>query len=178
MSDKIYLRQLESSDATDTYVNWMNDHEVNQFLESRFQHHTLLSITEFIEQVNSSQNDYLFGIFLTDSDKHIGNIKIGDINKYHKYAEVGIIIGNKNYWGKGYASLAIKQLSKYAFETLNLNYLTAGMYSENSGSFKAFKKAGFKQCAVHTKRWLLNGKYCDGFELEYLKDDYLKENYG
>ena len=57
--------------------------------------------------------------------------------------EVGIMIGDRDSWGKGYASEAIKALSSYAFESLNLKKLTAGMYKENLGSQKAFLRSGF-----------------------------------
>ena len=99
--ERIYLRRLKEEDATDDYVRWMNDPMVNQYLESRFYEQTIESTKAFIRSV-TNDNNYQFGIFLKENDKHIGNIKIGSINHYHRYADIGffdwgkIILGKRN----------------------------------------------------------------------------------
>ena len=57
---------------------------------------------------------------------HIGNIKLGDINWIHRFSELGIMIGDKRYWGKGYGEEACKLVLAYAFDRLNLNKVILG----------------------------------------------------
>lgn len=143
LSSRLMLRELTTADVTIEYVEWMNDPAVNRFLESRFVHQDLNSIENYIKKISASKYDYLFGIFLAHDAKHIGNIKVGPVNLYHKRAEVGLIIGDKLEWGKGYATEAIAMVSEFAFNELGLMKLTAGCYESNVGSKKAFEKVGY-----------------------------------
>ncbi|MBR3618373.1 MAG: GNAT family N-acetyltransferase, partial [Bacteroidaceae bacterium] len=74
--ERIYLRRLTEDDVSDDYVRWMNDPEINQYLESRFHTHTIESTRAFIRS-ETNENKYQFGIFVKETGKHIGNIKIG-----------------------------------------------------------------------------------------------------
>lgn len=158
--ERIYLRRLTEDDATDNYVRWMNDPEINQYLESRFYTHTIESTKAFIRSV-TNDNNYQFGIFAKESNKHIGNIKVGGINHYHRYADIGFLIGEKDYWGKGIATEAIALATDFAFNTLKLHKLWGGLYSPNIGSLRAFQKNGYEQEGVKKSQYLLNGVYYD-----------------
>ena len=97
-----------------------------------------------MKNFHGNKDNIFLAIVLKDNKKHIGNIKIGPINWYHRLAEIGIMIGEKDCWGKGYAAEAISLLADFAFSKLNLHKLTAGCYEQNQGSLKAFQKAGFE----------------------------------
>ena len=158
--EKIYLRRLTEEDASEVYVSWMNDPGVNQYLESRFYTQTIESTKAFIRSV-TNDNNYQFGIFVKETGKHIGNIKIGNINQYHKYADIGFLIGDKNFWGKGIATEAIKLATDFAFKTLGLHKLWGGAYSPNVGSIKAFMKNGYQQEGIKRSQYLCHGEYVD-----------------
>lgn len=157
---QIFLRRLTEEDATQEYVDWMNDPEINQYLESRFYTQTIESTKVFIRSV-TNDNNYQFGIFLNESGKHIGNIKIGSINHYHRYADIGFLIGDKSYWGRGIATEAVKLATDFAFKTLKLHKLTGGLYEPNMGSMRTFLKNGYKEEGRLKNQYLLNGKYID-----------------
>ena len=158
--ERIYLRRLTENDASEAYVRWMNDPDINQYLESRFYVQTIESTKTFIRSV-TNDNNYQFGIFIKETDQHIGNIKIGSINHYHKYADIGFLIGEKEYWGKGIASEAIKLATDFAFRTLKLHKLWGGAYAPNVGSMKAFLKNGYVEEGVKKSPYLCNGVYVD-----------------
>src|SRR4030042_5215264 len=120
--EMISLRILKPEDVSDNYVRWMHYKDVVRFLENRWSVHTLESIREYVRIINESPDDFLFGIYLKNK-KHIGNIKIGNINQIHKFADIGLLIGDKGMWGKGYGSEAIKMATHSAFENLRLNKL-------------------------------------------------------
>ena len=158
--EKIFLRRLTEEDATEEYVRWMNDPDINQYLESRFYTQTIESTKAFIRSV-TNDNNYQFGIFVKDTEKHIGNIKIGGINLYHKFADIGFLIGEKDYWGKGIASEAVKLATDYAFNSLKLHKLYGGAYAPNIGSIKAFLKNGYLEEGRQISQYFCNGKYVD-----------------
>ena len=143
--EEIYLKRLVPEDVTDRYVSWLNDTNVNKFLECRFTIHSKESVKNYIRKLNQEEsNELIYGIYRNEDSDHIGNIKIGPINHVHQHATIGLIIGEKRYWGYGYGAKAIRALSSHAFKNLSLESLNAGCYSENVGSYKAFIKAGLK----------------------------------
>lgn len=163
--EQIYLRILEEFDVNDHYVKWLNDYEVTKFTESRFKPHTIESLkSEIGSMINN--NNITFAIVEKEKNKHIGNIKLGNINWIHRYAEIGLIIGEKDYWGKGIAREAIGLVVDYAFKGINLRKLNAGIYINNVGSIKAFQKCGFKQAFIEKEKYFFEGKYIDSITLE------------
>ena len=160
IGERIYLRRLTEEDASEEYVRWMNDPEVNQYLESRFYAQTVESTKAFIRSV-SNENNYQFGIFIKETGRHIGNIKIGNINHYHKFAEIGFLIGEKEFWGKGIATEAIGLATDYAFNKLGIHKLIGGAYSPNIGSIKSFLKNGYEQEGNKRSQYLCHGEYVD-----------------
>lgn len=141
---ELSFRTLREEDVTDEYVGWLNDPESNKYLEVRHSHQTLDTCRSFILACNADPSTYLFGIFLKSTGKHIGNIKIGFINVVHKRGEVGLFIGDKQCWGRGYAAQAVREITKYAFSELRLQRLEAGCYEPNLASLNTFLKVGYK----------------------------------
>lgn len=157
----IYLRKLCPQDANRDYCGWLNDPQVNRYLESRYQRWTVKKIREYVKDINSSKSNLFLAIIRKDCGRHIGNIKLGPVDLRHKHCDIGIIIGDKPSWGRGFATEAIKLARDYAFKTLKLQKLTAGIYGQNIGSLKAFKKAGFSVEGVQKRQYFYEGRYVD-----------------
>jgi RimJ/RimL family protein N-acetyltransferase len=121
----------------------MNDPEVTRFLESRFASHTPGSLRRFISDAELAADVYLFAIELLDGRRHIGNIKLGPVERHHGRADIGLLIGAKDCWGRGYATEAIETVTGWAFAELGLRKVTAGAYAPNEGSIRAFERAGY-----------------------------------
>ncbi|WP_373032491.1 GNAT family N-acetyltransferase [Sulfurovum sp.] len=166
--NRLYLNSLTEDFISEQYLRWMNDPEVLQFTESRWAKYNIDDLKLFVKNINKSPKDYLFGIFITETGQHIGNIKIGNINDQHKFADLGIIIGDKEEWGKGYATESIKLAVDYAFSKLKLYKVTAGVYINNSGSIKALKKVGFEECGRHIKHCVFDSDRVDTLTLEII----------
>jgi [ribosomal protein S5]-alanine N-acetyltransferase len=171
-TDRLLLRSLSAADASDAYVAWMHDVEVNRFLESRFSVPACAQdLVNFIELVNASADSILLGIFLREDGRHIGNIKIGPIVTRHARSEIGYLIGDRVSWGKGYATEAIREVCRFGFDNLDLIKISAGVYEDNVGSAKALLKAGFVLEATISSNVILEGRRIDSKLFGLLKTD-------
>jgi [ribosomal protein S5]-alanine N-acetyltransferase len=155
--ERILMRNVEQSDCNTTYLNWLEDLEINQYLETRWESQNLKKIKYFVASMKESENSVLFAIIEVSTNKHIGNIKIGPINYNHKYADISYFIGDSCAWGKGYASEALSMATDYAINILNLDMLVAGVYGNNLGSQRVLEKVGYELTGVF-KNQLLNVK--------------------
>jgi RimJ/RimL family protein N-acetyltransferase len=159
--EHIQLKTLTPAMVTQKYVDWMNDPDVTKYTESRFRKHTFRGIKLYVQDVSGNSDDYFYGIFL--HNEHIGNIKL-HINMHHNLGDIGLIIGDKQQWGKGYATEAIKLVTDHGFNVLGLHKIYAGIYSNNKGSIGAFMKAGF------TEEAKLQGMYKCESESHYVDE--------
>ena len=145
LSPRLLLRDIRDDDINANYYRWLNDPEISQYLETRFQPQSLPQIAAFVAARRGSLDEQLLAICLRSDGRHIGNIKLGPINWLHRRAEISLFIGEQDCWGQGLASEAIALLCRHAFVTLNLNKLMAGAYEGNIGSIRAFEKCGFQR---------------------------------
>jgi ribosomal-protein-alanine N-acetyltransferase len=164
LTERLLLRTLTIADATDRYLAWMRDPETTRFLESRLVDHDLGSLREYIASCNDAPASILLGICLADGT-HIGNIKLGPIDPYHQQAAVGLLIGERDQWGKGHATEAIGALTAYAFQEIGLQKLYAGCYASNVGSAGAFLKAGWTEEGRNRAHWRSDGGREDNIQL-------------
>jgi len=139
---KIYLKTLLAKNATEEYCNWLNDPEVNQYLETRKA--TISELGKYIKEKNENPNCLFLGIFFKENRKHIGNIKLEPIDFKNQKATISILIGEKDYWGRGIGTEAITLFVDYGFKNLNLKEINLGVISENKAAIKVYEKAGFK----------------------------------
>ena len=167
----LILRELSLADVTDRYVGWLNDEEVNKYLETRHTTQTLESCRVFVESCNGDPTSHLFGIFLKSDGTHIGNIKIGFIHMRYKRGELSLFIGEKKHWGRGYGTEAVKAVSRYSINTLGLRKIQAGCYEDNLGSLRTFLGAGFVVEGFMRSHVELDNKSLGCFSLGLLADD-------
>ena len=108
------LQNFRISDVKNNYLNWLKDKQINRYLSnSTFKN--LEELKEFISN-NFLKKNSLFLRILDKNSKHIGNLRIHDINKEKSSAFFGIMIGDKNQWNKGVAQEIIQSISKYHSE--------------------------------------------------------------
>jgi [ribosomal protein S5]-alanine N-acetyltransferase len=138
------LLPFQKESICDTYINWLNDPEVNRFLEVRLVPQTYETVLAYVRSFYEGTEKYMWGVYLKDRDILIGTGTLTDINRHHRRGIIGLMIGDKRYWGKGYGTEVIKLVTDFAFNKLQLHKVTAGAVADNSGSIKAFQKAGFE----------------------------------
>ena len=140
--ERICLRELTEKDATMKYCSWLNDPETNKFLETK--NATIESLRKYIQERRVDDNCLFLGIFSKETKSHIGNIKLEPIDFESEKATLGVLIGDKGYWGKGIGTEAVQLLVVYAFEDLGLKRIELGVISGNKVAISCYQKAGFK----------------------------------
>jgi len=141
---KLKLIPFKEEHICDAYIGWLNDLEVNRFLEVRFVHQTRETVLAYVRSFYGDTEKYMWGIYPNDTNRLIGTATLSDINRYHRRGVLGLMIGEKECWGKGYGTEVIKLIVDFAFKKLNLHKVTAGAVADNIGSIKVFQKAGFE----------------------------------
>ena len=173
---KIYLRPLAKKDINTKYLSWLNNPEVIKYMEVRFHPPKLKDLKNFYEKIKDSKNNKMFAIITKVKREHIGNIKLGNINMDHKYADLGIMIGEKKYWGRGYGQEACRLLLECAFKELNLNKVTLGVYGIHSAAIRAYQKVGFKIEGRIKKLLDYEGRYTDKIIMGISQKGFLKKD--
>jgi [ribosomal protein S5]-alanine N-acetyltransferase len=172
--ERIYLREVRQSDVDDNYYRWLNDPEVTQYLEIRYVPHSLENIRAYVTAMDGKTEEIFLAICLRESDRHIGNIKLGPINTIHGAADISLLIGEKDCWGQGYATEAIRLCCQFAFGVRNLRKVNAGVYASNLGSKRAFEKAGFREEGRLRGQSVVHGRPEDHVLLGMLADEFVK----
>lgn len=160
-SERLTLRPMIVEDTTETYVRWLNNPEVNRYSEYRFTVHTLATVRAYLERTCADEQTHFFAMVTHNDGRHIGNAKLGPVDTHHARASFGIMIGERDAWGKGYATEALALLEQYAFEGLKLHKLTAGAVVENVGSIRMLEKRGFIAEGHRREHFCDGGRFLD-----------------
>ncbi|MHA2036691.1 MAG: GNAT family N-acetyltransferase [Promethearchaeota archaeon] len=161
---KEYIKQFQK---------WMNDPEIIQYL-TIFRPITREMEEDWYNDMQKRENNILFSIITLDEKNNeilIGNCDIS-VDWKNRIGNCGIVIGEKNYHGKGYGTEAMKLLVNYGFETLNLNRIELEVHSFNSRALKSYIKVGFKEEVTRRQAVYINGIYHDSIVLSILKDEW------
>lgn len=172
-ADLIYLRILTETDLTDRYLQWLNDEEVSRFNSHAVFPNTAEKMRQFYDSINP-QKQVVLAIIEQDSDLHVGNVALQAINWINRNAEFAILLGDKNYWGKGIGTVAAQLIIRYGFERLNLHRIYCGTIAGNTGMEKMAKKLKMKEEGRRRDAVYKNGAYHDIIEYGVLRDEYLK----
>jgi len=170
VGDRIYLRAVDVDDV-DNFVTWLNDEEVRQYLSMTSPFNKTRE-KEFVDGLYKDDNNIILGIVLKENDNLVGNIGLHKISRTHRNAELGIFIGDKSCWSKGYGTEALKLVIKYGFNQLNLHRIYLDVFDFNTRAMRTYEKAGFKKEGIYREQYYRNGKYCDVFFMGILKSEW------
>jgi len=136
------LLPFNESNITSTYISWLNDPLVVRFSNQRFKHHSKESSFEYLASFQGTDNLFI-SIRSLSGEEAIGTMTVYK-SKQHSTADIGILIGNKSIWGKGYGLDAWKTLSHWLINSCNVRKITAGTLSGNIGMKTIFERSGMK----------------------------------
>ena len=163
----INLRALEPEDVELLY-QWEND-RANWLLSDTIAPFSRLVLQKYLDSSHldiyqTKQLRMMIDISEKEEWRTVGSIDLFDFNPTHRRAGVGILIARKDDRGKGIAKQALKELIKYAFQTLKLHQLYCNIQANNQDSMNLFSNIGFVVIGIK-KEWLLT---ISGFQDEVL----------
>lgn len=141
VGEKCYLSPIDPDDA-DKYAAWLNDQDVTRWLTLATSVVTAAGEKEILQKIS---REHTYAIVDIGTDEAIGNVGLHAVNHIHRTAEIGIFIGRKDCWDKGYGSEAMSLLLDFSFRILNLNNIMLRTYSSNKRAIKCYEKIGFKK---------------------------------
>ncbi|MFN2121337.1 MAG: GNAT family N-acetyltransferase [Anaerolineales bacterium] len=159
---RIRLRAIERSDLP-RYLEWLNDPEVTEGLW----HYLPLSMDdeaawfEKMRQQDAEQRPLAIEIRENQAWRLVGNVGLLDLRWANRSAELGIFIGDKSVWDKGYGTEAVELMLQHAFDTLNLHRVFLRVFATNKRAQRSYEKAGFVSEGTLRQAVFRHGLYVD-----------------
>ena len=154
------------------YVRWFNDPEVTDMLgDTRFPFSEGKE-REWIEQQLVPKDDKRAFTVLTKKGRPIGNAGFNEIDFQNRYAVLGIAIGEKDFWDRGYGEDNIVTLMKFGFEELGMHKIELGVHSTNERAIACYKKCGFVLEGCEREHDFHRGKYIDSLRMGILRREW------
>lgn len=142
---------------TERYVSWLNDPEVVRYSEQRHRVHSLKSCSDYIEGMKAGGN-LLLAIETTHGRRlHIGNMSVV-FDAPNRGADLSIIIGEKSFWGRGYASMAWSSVMNSLFYDVCIRRVTAGTMEVNSPMLRLFQRSSMTIDFIRPRHFIWEGQ--------------------
>ncbi len=151
-----------------TYYKWRNDETVAVFDQSEFLRPRSYEEIEDWAQILVNGHTYIASV----DGVYIGTIALMKLDERNRHAELAIVIGEKDYWSKGYGSQMMHTLLEYGFEGLNLDRLYLHVFSFNERAIKFYEKFNFKHEGTLRNMLYRNGKYHDLLAYGLMRDEW------
>ena len=172
---KCVLGDIKEKDLP-KFVRWLPDKEVSQYLLLDFSSLTLKKEKKWYKDTKKQKDTIIFGLYALDKNKKIliGSTGLKKIDHNHKNAEFGIIVADKNYWGKGIGTEATNLVINFGFKVLGLNSIYLTVFSKNKAGQKTYKRAGFKKTGLLRKHVRYKKGYDDVYVMSILRKEWKK----
>ncbi len=170
----VKLRAVELSDL-DRYVEWINDAEVTQFLATQAPHPvSRVQEEEWIRQAVTQTRppEITYAIETLEDGRHIGSVSLHRVGHLAHHSELGVLIGDKAYWNRGFGTDAITTMLRLAFEELNLNRVYLQVNADNGRAIACYRKCGFIEEGRLRQDRYRNGRYDDTLIMGVLRDEF------
>jgi RimJ/RimL family protein N-acetyltransferase len=167
---KVYLRPLEKSDMKKC-SRWENDPIARKYISTAF-FPSVSSLEKWYEGQNENTKRIELAIVTKKKNIHIGNIKIADIDWINRRGTTDALIGEKEYWGRGYGTEAKLLLLKHAFDILGLEKICAEVTVINPRSKRYLEKTGYKEEGYLRRHYFAEGKMIDAYIMALFREDF------
>ncbi|HSQ22006.1 MAG TPA: GNAT family protein [Coriobacteriia bacterium] len=174
-----FLTRLDTTHA-ETARGWINDPAVNEWLLSGqlpVSREQELAFFQASETAWNAGTAYRFEIHVADDGLLIGICGLDTVDRLHRWAEVGIVIGSLADQNRGYGRDALVTLMRFAFDTLGLHRLSIKANAENERAVHLYASLGFTEVGRERHVVFMRGRFRDHVCFDMLEDEF-RERYG
>ncbi len=170
VGERVYLRPLDIDDL-ERCLRWINDPTITSTLTIRFPISRAQEEDWLLSQYKD-RSDMSLAIVIKDEDQHIGNCGLHSIDYVNRSAEFGIMLGERNQWGKGYALEAGRLILNYGFKQLAMHRIFLHVYSHNKRAQRVYEKTGFIHEGTMREAYFRDGRYYDDLIMAILESEW------
>lgn len=165
VGELVTLETFKHSDITAEYISWLKDEEVVRYSSQRFKSHTVQTCKDYLETFEHGPNLFL-SVRLRSSGLMVGTVT-AFVALPHGTADIGLLIGNREYWGKGIGLDVWLTFMGWLFKNYSIRKVTGGTLRGNVGMIQVMKRAGMQLEAIRFKQQIMDGEEQD--ELYFAK---------
>ena len=167
----VRLRALEPADAERAY-KWINDREVAYYLMARYPYSMEFEKEFLTNAARSNEFSDMRLAIETKDGVHIGMCGLHHGRPEDRHAELGIMIGDKDYWSSGYGTDAVSTVVRFGFEQMNLNKVSLGVFDFNERARAVYRKCGFVEEGRAREEYYQDGRYWDIVRMGILRREW------
>jgi diamine N-acetyltransferase len=171
--ERVRLRAIEREDLPRFHA-WLNDEEITEGL-SRYLPFSFVEEERWFEQMLARPSEeHPFAIELREDESWqlIGNVGLFNLDATARGAELGIFIGERARWDKGYGTEILGLMLRHSFETLNLNRVYLRVFANNARARRSYEKAGFVLEGTLRQAAFRSGQYIDMLIMSVLRSEW------
>ena len=174
----VRLSALDADELSKAFTRWSRDSEFKRLLDSNAVRMNSEKVAQkWLEKEIDEQSviQHWFSIRALADDKLLGDIDLFVANWTGRDAFVGLGIGEREFWGKGYGTDVMRVILRYAFTEVNLNRVTLNVFEYNPRAIRSYEKAGFRH--EGRVRQFLNkeGRRWDMLFMGILREEWMKQ---
>ena len=172
----VRLTMEEPEVIAKSQAQWRRDTEFHRLLDGKPAALTSeKKIKEWLEQhlLDGEPRHYSFSVRTLDGDRHIGSFSLW-VDVIHSEAWIGIGIGDRESWGKGYGTDMLKLCLQYTFTELCLERVTLGLHDYNPRALRSYEKCGFRLEGRTRQDEMREGRRNDSLWMGILREEWLQ----
>ena len=168
LGDLVRLRPMEPSDA-ETLWRWNHDPDVMRWMDADYAQTLAQVRTGMEERPRNAYGDVLYAVEVRTDATLIGLVRLRDAEPETGCAELDIYLGEKEYWGRGYATDATRTMCRYGFEKMRLHKIALTVVTENHAAHRVYQKVGFVDEGRLRQVFRRDGQWYDKFTMGLLE---------
>ena len=171
VGDKVALGPLRR-DLLPLYQRWINDFEVTRTIGRPMLPMTLEAEEAWYAAASAGEREVTFTIYERATLRPMGNSGLMNIDHLRRTAEFGIMIGEKDCWGRGYGTETTRLVLDYGFNGLGLHNVMLRVYAHNRRAARAYERAGFRLIGRRRESWRIGDLVQDEIYMDCLATEF------
>lgn len=171
----VHLAAMDPEEVSKSFAAWNRDSEYKRLLDTDAPRlHSTKAVKEWLEKELEKQGDTMhwFTIRAAADNQLLGDINLDVVGWNFRDAFVGLGIGSRDFWGKGYGTEAMQLALQFAFTELNLHRVTLTVFEYNPRAIRSYEKAGFRLEGRQRGAILREGKRWDVLYMGILREEW------